>query len=161
MPTSKFCLILFLIPFANLINCKNEKENGHDSQAIFKLQARARLASCHHGVGVLLYIGMGEISIATPPTGGPNELEVAKTQHLLQIATDLESSVKILKNSYDKDTQPENKVIIDCIKLYVDAYQEAESNISSVVVPKDDKQITSAIGAMMREIAPLMATIKK
>nr|CAD2183407.1 unnamed protein product [Meloidogyne enterolobii] len=63
MATSKFCLILFLIPFANLINCKNEKENGHDSQAIFKLQARARLATCHHGVGVLLYIGMGEYQL--------------------------------------------------------------------------------------------------
>ncbi|CAK5076025.1 unnamed protein product [Meloidogyne enterolobii] len=161
MATSKFYLILFLIPFANLINCKNEKENGHDSEAIFKLQARARLATCHHGVGVLLYIGMGEISIATPPTGGPTELEVAKTQHLLQIATELEKSVNILKNSYDKDTEPPTQEIIHCIQLYVDAYQAAKSNISSVVVPKDNAQITSSIGAMMREIAPLMATIKK
>nr|CAD2182550.1 unnamed protein product [Meloidogyne enterolobii] len=161
MTTSKFCLILFLIPFANLINCKNGKENGHDSQAIFTLQARARLASCHHGVGVLLYIGMGEISNSTSSTGGPIELEVAKTQHLLQIATELENSVKILKNSYDKDTEPPTKEIIHCIELYVDAYQEAKSNISSVVVPKNNNQITSAIGAMMREIAPLMAKIKK
>nr|CAD2132210.1 unnamed protein product [Meloidogyne enterolobii] len=63
MPISYFCLILFLIPFANLINCKNEKENGHDSQAIFKLQARARLATCHHGVGVYYILEWGKYQL--------------------------------------------------------------------------------------------------
>ncbi|KAL7080698.1 hypothetical protein ACQ4LE_000947 [Meloidogyne hapla] len=161
MFTSKFCIIfiLFLISFANLINCKNEENKDKESEPVFKFQARARLASCHHGVLVLLYLGFGEISIATPSPGGQTELEVARADHLKQIAEDLNKSVNDLKVAYNKDTKPSTNVIINCIQNYVDAYQEVQSNISSVVVPNNDRQITSSIGAMMREVAPLMAKI--
>ncbi|KAF7636771.1 hypothetical protein Mgra_00003717 [Meloidogyne graminicola] len=156
MTTLNVFFILFLFP----INCKVVNEINNAKIQALNLQAKARLSSCHHGVGVLLWEGYNKLnSSISSHSGGQTELEVVEADHLKEISATLQQSILLLKDSYNKNTQPSTKLIIDCINLYIETYQEVQSNISSVIVPKTDNQITSSIGMMMREISSLIEKI--
>jgi hypothetical protein len=83
------------------------------------------------------------------------------------VQKELQQSIAVLKKAYSEEKpgpadSPSRETILECVQLYSKAYGQVNGGADSGVgTPKEEAEITAAIGVMMRRTSQLQASIQE